>query len=145
MLYKRDGRSVDLWNDIRWDVPGCMMNNAGVTEPGGSRADGTGIYGTHFLTPETEQKTYYHFAAVRQNPLTVPAEIAEELREKLSELRRVAFAEQDAPMIEAQQTRREIADAGGVKPVLLAIDKGPVSYKRILQKLISAEAQDRPL
>ena len=139
LLFKGDGGRVDLWNDIRWDAPGCMMNDAGVTDPGGAHEDGTGIFGTHFLTPETERTTYYHFAAVRQNPRPVAPDIAEELRHKLSELRHIAFAEQDAPIIEAQQLRFDAAMARGEAPTLLAIDKGPVAYKRVLKKLIDAE------
>lgn len=139
LLYRRDGGRVDLWNDMRWDAPGCMRNDAGVTEPGGSRADGTGIFGTHFLTPETEATTWYHFAAVRQKPIPAPAEIADDLRAQLSELRRIAFAEQDAPMIEAQQTRRDAAAAAGEKPMLLAIDKGPAAYRQVMDRLIAAE------
>lgn len=139
LLYRRDGGRVDLWNDMRWDAPGCMRNDAGVTEPGGDRADGTGIFGTHFLTPETECTTWYHFAAVRQNPIAAPADIADDLRAKLTELRRIAFAEQDAPMIEAQQARRDAAVAAGEKPMLLAIDKGPAAYKQIMERLIAAD------
>lgn len=140
LLYRRDGGRVDLWNDMRWDAPGCMRNDAGVTEPGGDRAEGTGIFGTHFLTPETERTTWYHFAAVRQNPIPAPADIADDLRAQLSELRRIAFAEQDAPMIEAQQSRREAAEAAGTHPALLAIDKGPAAYRRVMDRLIAAEA-----
>ena len=53
-------------------------------------------------------------------------------------MRRFAFEEQDAPVIEAQQ---RIIDAAvtPVDPVILAIDVGPVRYKRILQKLIENE------
>jgi len=44
----------------------------------------------------------------------------------------------DAPVIEAQQ---EIIDAAetSVAPIILAIDVGPVRYKKVLQKLIRAE------
>ena len=139
LLYRRDGGRVDLWNDMRWDAPGCMMNDAGVTEPGGEKEAGTGIFGHHFLTPETESTTHYHFAAVLQNPRPAPPEIADEVREKLTELRRIAFAEQDAPMIEAQHLRRLRADAEGVTPVLLGIDKGPAACKRIMDRLIATE------
>ncbi len=139
LLYKQDGRRVDLWNVMTWDAPGCMVNDAGVTDPGAPREAGTGIYGHHFLTPETDRTTFYHFAAVRQNPLPAPEGRAEELRDRLTELRRIAFAEQDAPMIEAQQLRRDAAEAEGVAPVLLGIDKGPAAYKRILQELIDAD------
>ncbi len=139
-LVQRDGGRVDLWNGIRYDAPGCMMNDTGVTDPGGSHADGTGIFGTQFLTPETEETTYCHFAAVRQTPSPVLPDIADELREKLSELRRIAFAEQDAPLIEAQQVRLNAARVRGENPSLLGIDKGPVAYQRIFKKLKNAEA-----
>jgi vanillate O-demethylase monooxygenase subunit len=62
-----------------------------------------------------------------------------QIQEKISTMRRFAFEEQDAPVIEAQQ---EIIDAATtpVDPVILAIDVGPVRYKRILQKMIAAES-----
>ena len=53
-------------------------------------------------------------------------------------MRRFAFEEQDAPVIEAQQ---RIIDASRqeVDPLTLAIDVGPVRYKQVLKKLIAAE------
>jgi vanillate O-demethylase monooxygenase subunit len=53
-------------------------------------------------------------------------------------MRRFAFEEQDAPVIEAQQ---RIIDASNkeVDPLTLAIDVGPVRYKQVLKKLIAAE------
>jgi vanillate O-demethylase monooxygenase subunit len=53
-------------------------------------------------------------------------------------MRRFAFEEQDAPVIEAQQ---RIIDGSqtSVDPIILAIDVGPVRYKQVLQKLIDAE------
>lgn len=144
LLFKRDGGRVDMWTDISWQAPGLMVNDAGVTEPGAGRQAGTGIFGHHFLTPETETSTLYHFAAVLQNPRPAPPDIADEVRQKLTEMRRIAFAEQDAPMIEAQQKRKESMDAAGVRPVLLSIDKGPEAYKRVLQRLIAAEGGASP-
>ena len=60
----------------------------------------------------------------------------EQIRQKIRELRTFAFAEQDGPVIEAQQRR---LDASGTRlePVLLAIDVGPQRCKRILDRLIS--------
>jgi len=145
LLYHRDGRPVDMWTDMRWDAPGCMLNDAGVTEPGGTRAQGTGIFGTHFLTPETDRTTIYHFCAARQNPLPVSPDVAADLRTKLTELRRIAFGEQDEPMIRAQQAAFDRAAPGELRPTLLTIDAGPVRYKQILERLIAREntAQDQ--
>ena len=141
LLYRRDGGQVDMWTDMRWDAPGCMLNDAGVTAPGASRSQGTGIFGTHFLTPETDRTTLYHFCAARQNPLPFPAEIADEIRQKLTDLRRLAFAEQDEPMIRAQQKALEAANFE-LKPTLLQIDAGPVRYKQVLNRLIARERED---
>jgi phenylpropionate dioxygenase-like ring-hydroxylating dioxygenase large terminal subunit len=140
LLFRRDGGRVDMWTDMRWDAPGCMLNDAGVTTLGGPRSAGTGIFGTHFLTPETERTTLYHFCAARQNPLPFPAEVADDIRRQLTDLRRMAFEEQDEPMIRAQQQALEAADFA-LKPVLLAIDAGPARYKRVLERLIAQERQ----
>ena len=56
---------------------------------------GTGYYGIHFLTPETDRTTLYHFTAVRWNVLTEES-ANEQIREKISVMRRFAFAEMAA-------------------------------------------------
>jgi vanillate O-demethylase monooxygenase subunit len=135
MMFRRDGKSVDLWTTMRWDAPGCMLNDAGVTASGTPRSEGTGIHGTHFLTPSTATSTYYHFAAARQNPL--PGTDTPEVLSELSRLRRIAFKEQDEPMICAQQQAvNELGDSAA--PVLLSIDAGPVRYRRVLERLLNA-------
>jgi len=62
----------------------------------------------------------------------------EQIREKISVMRRFAFAEQDGPVIEAQQI--VINQAGeDLDPLTLSIDVGPMRYKRILQKMIAQD------
>jgi vanillate O-demethylase monooxygenase subunit len=61
-----------------------------------------------------------------------------QIQDKISTTRRFAFEQQDAPIIEAQQEIIDAADAS-VDPVILAIDVGPVRYKKVLQRLIRAE------
>jgi phenylpropionate dioxygenase-like ring-hydroxylating dioxygenase large terminal subunit len=131
---------VDKWNTIRWTAPSNLLLQSGVAPPGTAPESGTGYYGIHLLTPETDSSTYYHFTAVRWNVLTQGENLNREIRENLSVTRRFAFAEQDAPVIEAQQKRIESAEES-VDPVLLSIDVGPARYKRILEGLIRAEAQ----
>ncbi len=114
-----------------------MLLRSGVHKPGTDPESGTGYYGIHFLTPETERTTRYYFPAVRWNVLTDES-VNEQIRERISVMRRYAFAEQDGPMIEAQQIA--IDQAGeGLDPLLLSIDIGPARYKRILQNLIAHE------
>jgi len=138
MMYKRNNQKIDLWADIRWDPPGCMMNDTGVTDPGAPRSQGTGIYGTHFLTPETDRTTYYLFAAARMNPVSWGEPLDTEIQEKVADLRRYAFEHQDQVMIRGQQRVMDELPADE-QPVLLEIDSGPTRYRRILEKLMRAE------
>lgn len=142
LMYRRDGRRVDYWADIRWDLPACLMNDTGVTEPGAPRELGTGIFGMHFLTPETDTTCWYHFAAVRQNPIAWGEPIDTEIRDKIADLRRYAFEQQDQVIIRAQQ-QAILKSRRGLRPVALETDVGLERYKRILYGLIRAEQQER--
>jgi vanillate O-demethylase monooxygenase subunit len=130
----------DQWQSIRWMPPSCLILETGVSAVGTPKAAGTGFHAIHLLTPETEHTTHYYYTAVRWNVLTEGDEKNAEIRAHILKMRTFAFAEQDAPVIEAQQ--RRIDQAGGaLRPVLLAIDAGPVQYRRILDRLVR-EDQD---
>ena len=137
LMFRRNG-PVDLWMDMRWDAPGCLLNNTGVTTPGAPRDQGTGFWGTHFLTPETDETTYYLFAAVRMNPISWGEPLDSEIHEKISGLRRIAFEDQDQMIIKAQQENMRKTPYE-LRPVLFDIDVGPVRYKRVLDDLIHEE------
>lgn len=143
LMYRRDGGRVDMWTEMSWQAPGCMINDTGVTEVGGSRGDGSGIFGTHFLTPETETTTLYHFCAIRRNPVVLDAADAAHVRQRISELRRKAFEQQDGLVIATQQKQMLDPAINSAHPVLLKIDEAPVRFRRILDGLIAAE-QERP-
>jgi phenylpropionate dioxygenase-like ring-hydroxylating dioxygenase large terminal subunit len=139
-LFNRDGGIVDIWADQRFDVPGCFLNDTGATNPGAPRAQGTGVFGTHFLTPETGSTTHYHFAAVRQNPRTWGEPIDSELRQIVTELRRRAFEEEDKAMIDAQQRNFDDPAIDTDHPVALEVDAGPARCRRLMGELIRQEA-----
>lgn len=131
LMFRQDGRSVDIWTSIRWNAPGCLLNDTGACFPGSDRSTGTGLFGVHLLTPETATTTHYHFCAIRQNVLQRDSEADEQIRAQLSELRHRAFEEQDRAMIEAQQ-RNITRSARDLRPALLSVDAGVVRYHRIL-------------
>ncbi|WP_313805167.1 aromatic ring-hydroxylating dioxygenase subunit alpha [Sphingobium sp.] len=139
LMYRRDGGMVDMWTTMTWQAPGCMVNDTGVTEVGGAKEDGTGIYGHHFLTPVTPTETLYHFCAVRQNPPVLDPSVEVDVREQISALRRMAFSEQDGRVIAAQQARVLNPAVDTSRPVLLKIDEAPVRYRRMLDQLMTAE------
>jgi vanillate O-demethylase monooxygenase subunit len=125
---------------MRWNAPGCMILDAGTTDPGASRDTGSGYFGVHLLTPETDTTTHYHFSSVRRHMHSDQAQ-DESIRAEISRLRRLAFEGQDAPMIEAQQqTIRELEARGHpVRPALLSVDAGPARYRRIMDQLLAAD------
>lgn len=137
LLFRRDGQPVDMYPNMHWDPPGYLVNDVRVAAPGAPPEEGTGVFGCHFLTPETESSTLYHFAAVRQNPIPFPEDVAAEIASQIAELRRRAFEDQDKPLIEAQQ--RNMDAMGDPPPVLFNVDVGGVAYRRILDDLIAAE------
>lgn len=129
---------VDKFTHMRWMAPATMRLASGICEPDQPHMSGCGYHAIHMLTPETDKTTHYHFTAVRFGVRTTDEPLNRQIQEKIAAMRRFAFEEQDAPVIEAQQ--RIIDDRGGeFDPIILAIDVGPVRYKRILQKLITEE------
>lgn len=138
-LYLRNGAPVDIWSTIRWSPPCYILNDTGAYPPGGQPSDGSGIFGAHLLTPETEHTTLYHFSAARTGRVLDPAEDQLAFKEWLSVARRHAFQNQDEPMIEAQSRMLRTYPGLTAQPVLLEIDAGPVRCNRILSELIQQE------
>ena len=124
---------------MRWMAPSTLLwLVSGISKMGASRESGTGYHAIHMLTPESERSTQYFFTAVRWGVMTTDEKLNRDLQEKIAKMRRFAFEEQDAPVIEAQQRIIETADRP-LDPVILAIDVGPVRYKRVLGKMLEAE------
>jgi vanillate O-demethylase monooxygenase subunit len=142
MMFRNDGKNVDSWLLMHWRPPCYMLLDTGIREPGTPKESGTGYYGLHLLTPETETSTHYHFSAVR---FTVPPRpLAEdlEIREKISVGRKYAFEAQDAPVIEAQQQR--MLEIGDRRPALLAVDAGAVRVQRVIARLVATDDVGSP-
>jgi phenylpropionate dioxygenase-like ring-hydroxylating dioxygenase large terminal subunit len=129
---------VDKFTKMRWMAPSNLRLVTGVCKMGAAPESGTGYNAIHMLTPENECSTLYHFTAVRFGVMTTDEKLNRDLQKKIAEMRRFAFAEQDAPVIEAQQRMIECAKAP-LDPVILAVDVGPVRYKRIINKMLQAE------
>jgi vanillate O-demethylase monooxygenase subunit len=129
---------VEKFTEMRWMAPSTLRLVTGICKMGAPTDTGTGYHAIHLLTPENERSTHYFFTAVRFGVMTTDETLNRDLQKKIAEMRRFAFEEQDAPVIEAQQRIIETADKP-LDPVILAIDVGPVRYKRILGKMREAE------
>jgi phenylpropionate dioxygenase-like ring-hydroxylating dioxygenase large terminal subunit len=131
---------VDKFTKMRWMAPSTLRLVTGICKMGAPPDSGTGYHAIHLLTPENERSTHYFFTAVRFGVTTTDEKLNRDLQKKVAEMRRFAFEEQDAPVIEAQQRIIEEADRP-LDPLTLAIDVGPVRYKRVLSKMREAEQQ----
>lgn len=129
----------DSFTSISWYAPSNLFLETGTCKTGQAKHTGTGYLAIHLLTPETERTTHYRFSAVRWNVMTQGDDNNEKIRQKIYELRNFAFAEQDGPVVEAQQRRLDLA-GGSLAPVLLAIDAGPARAKRVLDSMLALEA-----
>jgi vanillate O-demethylase monooxygenase subunit len=129
---------VDKFTKMRWMAPSTLRLVTGICKIGAAPDGGTGYNAIHMLTPENERSTLYHFTAVRFGVMTTDEKLNRELQDKIAKMRRFAFAEQDAPVIEAQQRMIESATKP-LDPDVLAVDIGPVRYKRVLSKMLEAE------
>jgi phenylpropionate dioxygenase-like ring-hydroxylating dioxygenase large terminal subunit len=138
MIFRNDGQPVDAWQNMRWTAPSNYLLDVGVTAPGGTRDDGAWFYGIHLLTPETESTTHYHFASARPPGSVVDPDLDAEL----ARCRRIAFADQDKPIVDAQQRVVGAQEFWAMKPVLLAVDAGPVRMRRSIERLIAEEAKN---
>lgn len=135
LLFRRDGKPVDMWNNMSWYPPSAFLLDTGVHAPGESRERGAWYYGVHILTPQTARTTHYYFASAR-----LPSEaLTPEFDLELAKLRRIAFFEQDKPILEAQQRAVGEADFWSLKPALFEVDVGPVRMRRMLEALVARE------
>ena len=141
LLYRNDGRRIDTWSDIKLMGVSCLSNSVGINEARQGRSEAaTGLLGFHLLTPIAARKTLYQFCAVRINPPNRSPEEDAVIRQQLSELRTIAFAEQDGPMIKAQQHAYDDAAIDTSRPALFDVDLAASRFQRRIRELLATEA-----
>lgn len=132
--YPADAR-VDHWLDMRWNAPGSMRLHVGVTVHGQPRGAGFELPQAHILTPANEGQTHYFWSSTRYHDLD-NAEMDAMLRQMFGQ----AFDEEDKPIIEAAYANLEGAEFWASRPVSLGIDQGGTRARRMIEKLLAAEA-----
>lgn len=128
----------DQWQAITWFPASNLRLEFGASKVGEPKETGTGYMALHWLTPETDRTTHYYYCAARWNVMTDDKRNAE-LRDLIYKMRTFAFADQDVPVIEAQQISMDSLSEEP-NPQLLSIDAGPNQYEKILDRLIAEES-----
>jgi vanillate O-demethylase monooxygenase subunit len=138
LMWPQAPARCDKYTSIKWMAPSTLRLMTGICPIGAKPETGTGYHAVHILTPESDRTTHYFFTAVRYNVKTTDDALNRDIQDKIGKMRRFAFEEQDAPVIEAQQRAIDSAETA-VEPLTVAIDVGPVRYKSVLKKLVAAE------
>lgn len=125
---------ADVWSEVIWSAPSLMHLGAGVTAPGRPYSEGVSSSNLHIMTPESESTTHYFFANTRSF-----LQDDGEFNSFIDQILIGVFANEDKPMVEAQQQLMGSADFWSLKPLLLPGDAGAIRARRILDRLIAQE------
>jgi vanillate O-demethylase monooxygenase subunit len=128
-------KPVDLWNDIRWNAVGSMLNFIAFAISGTPKEQSLNSRGTHIVTPKTESQCHYFFGASRNFATDDPA-----VDEAFRAWQKQALIHEDKPMVEAIEQLRPVVARHGMKPAMLACDEAAVRVGRELDRLERLEA-----
>ena len=127
---------IDIVNEVEWHAPSVAILRVRGFRPGERDEALFDVKSAHIISAETEGSCHYFFGNTRDFALGDPA-----ADEKIRHWQRIAFIEQDKPMLEAQQAFLGQRDLLELNPVLLATDAGSVRIRRTLRKLIETEQE----
>ncbi len=132
-----DGARAHIIIAVEWQAPAVMVLTVNVREAGAPMREEDTSFTLHLMTPESARSTHYFFCNTRPDRQD-DAEFTAFLRGTLTQ----AFAEEDKPMLEAQQRALADEEFESLGPALLPIDKASVLARRKLRKLLQAERSD---
>ena len=132
---KIDGR-VDHWQEMLCYPPGVCAIFYGVTAPGRPRKEGLDTINISLVTPETDRSSHYLWASARDFDLD-DGKLTEAVREGSA----YAFANEDAPVLAAQQQAIGDRDLMEFGPVLFSNDVAAGRVRRIIERRLAEERQ----
>jgi phenylpropionate dioxygenase-like ring-hydroxylating dioxygenase large terminal subunit len=124
---------TDFYDYVKFLLPSLISHDIAYTQVGEAPYQKSGVSSrsAHFFTPESETTTHYMFDNSRDFMIGDPTS-----DERILGALKMAFGDEDIPMIEAQQTvlgGRELFD---LKPAILVNDRAAVMARRTLSKRI---------
>lgn len=130
-----EGRKQDFFGEVTWNAPANLYFDYRAGEPGTPVEEMTALRSLHAFTPETPDTTHYIWATARDYALE-DAEFSENLRSALA----YAFEHEDLPIIRDAHRLMAGKDFWDMEPLVLSGDGGGIRARRLLQKMIRAEA-----
>lgn len=138
-LFRKLGRfegNIDRWQIYIFDAPSTSVIDfggaaTGTGAPEGRRDDCVWMFACHFLTPVDHDRAVDHWLVVKNFRAADPKD-----NEVLKDQLRMAFNE-DKEILEAIRAEEERVPDG--RPLRIAVDKGAVMMRRIVDRLARAE------
>lgn len=124
---------VDRWHTTEFQLPSLHTIHAGVVEPGGRREEGHLLEVLNAITPQTETTAWYFYAFCRN------FSVGDEAINDLLATNLGAVLDEDADALALQQERMQNRPAA-LPDVLIAQDAGVAKARRVMAKLLAAEA-----
>lgn len=132
---------VENYFNVRWEAPGNMLLDSGVTEMGSNRTVGSFTPMANMLTPQDEHSTHYFWNMPRNRNIDSP-EVDEKLRKGIGG----TFANEDGRMVAlCAEMMGGQTDLLAMKPLLLPSDEAAVRARRVIAKLLAEEAAEEGL
>lgn len=116
---------------VVWTAPAIMALTIEIERPDDSPVEAKAF---HIMTPETATTTHYFYANCRSFRRD-DAEYNAIMTRVVTQI----FADEDKPMVEAQQLAMGTADLMDLKPLVLSPDMGAIRARRKLAAMIRAE------
>jgi len=129
-------KPIHRWHTVNYHPPSICVIEVGCRPL--EEGDGVGtIVGCvmHLATPETENSTHYFWAFVRnfrQNDTSLTEYITQAVG---------ATHDEDKDVVELQHSALTTAQRNNPVALALVVDAGPIRGRRLLEKLIAAEAE----
>jgi len=127
-------RMTDMTTEVLWHPSGVMTLYGDAMPVGYPPERGVRTWNVHIMTPQSRYSTHYLYCNARDYR-TEDAHYNAAISAGLAK----AFAEEDKPMIEAQQSRIGHNDLFDCQPTLLTIDNASIRARRIYRRLVEAE------
>ena len=129
---------IDVTYEARWTPPSLIKLTSSACPSDQPDRLLFQMQSAHLVTPETAATSHYIFVHSRDHHIGDTA-----YDERVREWQRIAFGDEDKPMLEAQQRAIGDADLMTLRPVVLPTDAGAIRARRVLASRIAAETASR--
>ncbi|OJY61845.1 MAG: hypothetical protein BGP16_14380 [Sphingobium sp. 66-54] len=130
-------RPGDFRAEMTWRPASVQELDIRMSPPGAPKTEGVHVPSLDYLVPENDLVTHYFFAVGRNVAIE-----DDEQTEMMGRFARMAFEQEDEPMIRDCQDLMGTTDLFSLQPAILKTDIASIQARRILNKLIKQSSRN---